>query len=92
MSDFAIQREAVSRGLGLAMLPELSVRDDLDAGRLIAVLPDYEIYIGTLSLVRPPTPFEPARLRAFIDFVTTALRDKAHNNDGSPADRLSGRS
>jgi hypothetical protein len=30
-----------------------------------------------LSLVRPPTPFEPAKLRVFIDFITQALRARA---------------
>jgi hypothetical protein len=27
--------------------------------------------------VRPPTPFEPPKLRAFIDFITAALRERA---------------
>jgi hypothetical protein len=27
--------------------------------------------------VRPPTPFEPPKLRVFIDFITAALRQRA---------------
>lgn len=77
MSNFAAGREAALRGLGLAILPLLTVRDDLEAGRLIPVLPDYEAHHGILSLVRPPTPFEPPKLRAFIDFITGALRERA---------------
>jgi DNA-binding transcriptional LysR family regulator len=77
MSNFAAGREAAVRGLGLAILPVLTVRDDLEAGRLIPVLPDYQAYHGILSLVRPPTPFEPPKLRAFIDFITPALRERA---------------
>jgi DNA-binding transcriptional LysR family regulator len=77
MSNFAAQREAAVRGLGLTILPVLTVRDDLEAGRLIPVLPDYEAYHGVLSLVRPPTPFEPPKLRVFIDFITGALREPA---------------
>jgi DNA-binding transcriptional LysR family regulator len=77
MSNFATQREAALRGLGLAILPVLTVRDDLEAGRLIPVLTDYEAYRGILSLVRPPTPFEPPKLRVFIDFITDALRVRA---------------
>jgi DNA-binding transcriptional LysR family regulator len=61
----------------LAILPLLSVREDLEAGRLVSVLPDYEVYRGQLSLVRPPTPFEPPKLRVFIDFITAALRERA---------------
>lgn len=74
IGDLPALREAALRGFGLAILPELDAHADLAAGRLVAVLPDYAIPSDTLSLVRPPTPFEPARLRTFIDFITAALR------------------
>jgi DNA-binding transcriptional LysR family regulator len=77
ISNFAAQREAALRGLGLAILPLLSVHEDLEAGRLVPVLPEYEVHRGALSLVRPPTPFEPPKLRVFIDFITDALRVRA---------------
>jgi DNA-binding transcriptional LysR family regulator len=77
MSNFAAQREAALRGLGLTILPLLTVREDLKAGRLVPVLPDYQVHDGALSLVRPPTPFEPPKLRVFIDFITAALRERA---------------
>jgi DNA-binding transcriptional LysR family regulator len=77
ISNFAAQRAAALRGLGLAILPLLSVREDLEVGRLVSVLPDYEVHHGVLSLVRPPTPFEPPKLRVFIDFITAALRERA---------------
>lgn len=77
ISNFAAQREAALRGVGLAILPLLSVREDLALGRLVPVLPDHEVHRGELSLVRPPTPFEPPKLRVFIDFITAALREQA---------------
>ena len=77
ISNFSTQREAALRGLGLAILPLLSVREDLEVGRLVSVLPDHDVHRGELSLVRPPTPFEPPKLRAFIDFITAALRERA---------------
>ena len=77
ISHFASLHESARRGLGLAVLPLISVRADLDAGRLVTVLPDYELEPGVLSLVRPPTPFEPPKLRVFIDFITAALRRRA---------------
>lgn len=82
MSNFGAEREAALRGLGLAILPVLTVRDDLEAGRLMPVLPDYETHHGVLSLVRPPTPFEPPKLRVFIDFITGALRERARYDPG----------
>jgi DNA-binding transcriptional LysR family regulator len=85
ISNFAAQREAALRGLGLAILPLLSVREDLEVGRLVAVLPDYEVHHGVLSLVRPRTPFEPPKLRVFIDFMTAALRARARYDPRSTA-------
>lgn len=77
VSNFAAQREAALRGIGLAILPLLSVRQDLEVGRLVSVLADYEVHRGELSLVRPRTTFEPPKLRVFIDFITAALRERA---------------
>ena len=91
MSNFAAEREAAVRGLGLAILPLLTVRDDLEARRLVPVLPDYEVHHGVLSLVRPPTPFEPPKLRVFIDFITTALRERARYDPHPLAPAGSGR-
>jgi DNA-binding transcriptional LysR family regulator len=77
ISHFASLLESAIRGLGLAVLPVLSVHGELKAGRLVHVLPDYELDRSMLSLVRPPTPFEPPKLRVFIDFITAALRQRA---------------
>jgi len=82
INNFAAEHEAAVRGLGLAILPLLNVRDDIEAGRLVPVLPDCEVYRGILSLVRPPMPFEPPKLRAFIDFITAALRERARYDPG----------
>lgn len=74
ITNFAAEREAAVRGLGLAILLSLDARDDLAAGRLVPVLSDYQVYHGVLSLVRPALPFEPPKLRVFVDFITKALR------------------
>lgn len=73
--DMASLRVAVLRGLGLALLPDTDdLRAALAAGRLVEALPDWRPASSPISLVRPPLPFEPARLRVFIDFATAALR------------------
>ncbi len=82
INNFAAEQEAAVRGLGLAILPLLNVRGDIEAGRLVPVLPDCEVYRGILSLVRPSLPFEPPKLRAFIDFITAALRERARDDPG----------
>lgn len=77
VTHLASLRHAALRGLGMTVLPLITVQDDLDAGRLVRVLADHEFERSTLSLVRPPTPFEPPKLRVFIDFITEALRKRA---------------
>lgn len=84
LSHFGAQREAALRGLGVALLPAFDVQRDLAQGRLVRVLPDWEVPPDELSLVRPPTPFEPAKLRAFIDFITAALRARASDRTPAP--------
>jgi DNA-binding transcriptional LysR family regulator len=77
INDLEAEREAAARGLGLAILPLFKISDDLKAGRLVSILPDYRFGHGELSLVRPPAPFEPSKLRVFIDFINAALRERA---------------
>ena len=79
VSDFSVERDAVLRGLGLSILPLISIRDDITNGRLVTVLTDWKIDSSGLSLVRPATPFETPKLRAFIDYMTTTLRRLAHD-------------
>ena len=66
----AIRRAALD-GLGVALLADWTVADDLAKGRLMDLLPGYE---GTATdfeaaawIVYPSRDYVPARLRAFID-------------------------
>lgn len=77
INDVAAWREGAVRGLGMAILPVISIETELADGRLRPVLSDYQVRYGEWSLVRPPTPFEPPKLRAFIDFITESLRQRA---------------
>jgi DNA-binding transcriptional LysR family regulator len=46
IDDFPLLRQAAIEGLGIACLPEMLVQQDLEAGRLLAVLPDHRIAQG----------------------------------------------
>ena len=66
-------RAAALEGLGIALLPQLLVDEDLAAGRLIRVLPDHappgrHMHLLTLP-DRRPTP----KLRSFVAFMTRRL-------------------
>ena len=66
-------RTTAIEGLGIIMQPEVLVGDDVAAGRLIRILPDYEPPSRPMHIVyladRRPTP----KLRSFIDFVVKAF-------------------
>ncbi|WP_175889416.1 LysR family transcriptional regulator [Burkholderia cepacia] len=56
-------------GLGIAYVSEFSVREALDAGRLVTVLDEYATSYNTFQLLWPSGRYVTPKLRAFIDFV-----------------------
>ncbi|OWJ63579.1 LysR family transcriptional regulator [Inquilinus limosus] len=68
-------RQAVLAGMGIGRTALYHVRSDLDAGRLVELLPEYDPRemeeIHALFLGRGTMP---ARVRAFIDFLVERLR------------------
>ncbi|MEP2781158.1 MAG: LysR family transcriptional regulator [Pseudoruegeria sp.] len=62
-------RMAVLAGMGIAMLPEVLVRDDFAAGRITRVLSDWDLPEQPMSLVYHRDRYRPQRLVKFIDFA-----------------------
>lgn len=62
-------REAVCQGAGISVLPDYVVADDLPAGRLLHVLPQWQLPSGGIHAVFPATRFRPAKVRAFVDLL-----------------------
>ncbi|WP_240324380.1 LysR family transcriptional regulator [Trinickia diaoshuihuensis] len=67
-------REAVRMGLGVAVLPEWLVEEDLVSGRLVRLLPKWHAKPLPAQVVYPVQRRLPLRVRAFIDFATEYLR------------------
>jgi hypothetical protein len=66
-SDFGGIRQAAVAGLGVALLPEHSCRDHLEAGRLVWISPDWSGHDGIVHLVFTTWHGLLPAVRSFID-------------------------
>ncbi len=66
-------RAAALEGLGVTMQPECIVKEDLAAGRLERVLPDYEAPRRPISILFAPDRRPTPKLRSFIDFLVASF-------------------
>lgn len=70
-------RDAAIAGLGIALHSSWHVNEDLRAGRLQVVLPDYPLPDTGIHAVMPQRRLVPPRVRAFVEFLAEKL-------DGTP--------
>ncbi|AHL33807.1 LysR family transcriptional regulator [Pseudomonas brassicacearum] len=71
------QRKAAVAGLGIAVLPSALSRVDLEAGRLVRVLPQYQRIGFGLNVLYPSRRQLPLAVSAFIGLVMEKLELKA---------------
>lgn len=68
----AIRAMALS-SMGVAVLPAWLVEDDMTAGTLRQILPEYTLPRQAISVVYPNSPHVPHKTRVFIDFLCKHL-------------------
>ncbi|OCX63766.1 LysR family transcriptional regulator [Thioclava sp. SK-1] len=68
---------AARDGLGILAQPTYIIQADLDAGRLVRVLDDWDLPRLTMNIAYPSKYFMPLRTRLFIDFLVETFQ---HNN------------
>jgi DNA-binding transcriptional LysR family regulator len=64
-------REALALGSGIGICPDWLVRDLLDSGALVRVLPQWSAPSQDLYLLTPSRRYQPVRSRMFIDFAVS---------------------
>lgn len=62
-------RAAVQAGVGMAILPDFLIDEDLRARTLIPLLPEFDLPHPGIYAVYPPTRYMSAKVRKFIDFL-----------------------
>ncbi|MES2759963.1 MAG: LysR family transcriptional regulator [Pseudomonadota bacterium] len=68
-----IIRLAALSGAGIVFQPQFIVGDDIDAGRLVRVLPEWQSAELGVYAVYPSRKHLSAKVRTFVDFVAAAL-------------------
>jgi DNA-binding transcriptional LysR family regulator len=73
-------REAVRTGLGVAVLPDWLIREDLLSRRLVRVLPQWNAKELPVHVVYAGARLLPTRVRAFIDFAVSYMTKEFGSN------------
>jgi DNA-binding transcriptional LysR family regulator len=55
--------------MGIVMRPTFALREDLEAGRLVQVLPVYQLGCIAVPMVYLSRRYVPAKLASFVEFV-----------------------
>ncbi len=76
-STFPILRQAAIDGLGIAKLPEYSVREPIEDGGLMRILPDWAAPQGILHVVFTSRRGLLPSVRAVIDFAADVLHPRS---------------
>lgn len=71
-NDPDVVHTLVRAGAGIGVLPQWLVQDDVQAARLVALMPDFYPLALKVSVVYPQTRFLSLRARAFIDYLIDA--------------------
>lgn len=70
-------RDAALEGLGIARLPDFAIREELAAGRLIALFAEFRRSDQQVQALFPLTQRMPAKLRLLLDFLADKLAPAA---------------
>ncbi|WP_213226921.1 LysR family transcriptional regulator [Caballeronia sp. NK8] len=75
-------RQAALAEMGIAVLPESYVAQDIDTGALLRLLPGYSLKDAQkeVSIVYPGRRHVSAKTRAFVDFALTYFRERGSVN------------
>lgn len=75
--DMAFVRGAVRAGGGIGILPGFLTEGDVASGRLVRLLPRWNLRSGDIWIVWPGGRHVPRKVSAFRDFVVESLRSKS---------------
>lgn len=79
VNDLDTLCEATLNGMGIAALPIYMIREKVDSGQLVQLLPEINFPVRTIHVVYPENRYLSAKSRAFVDFMANYFTE--HNLD-----------
>jgi DNA-binding transcriptional LysR family regulator len=73
-NDATLVRRLALAGNGIALLPIHMCREDVRAGRLVRVLPEWVGKTDPVHLIYVSQKFVPAKVRAFVDYAANSIQ------------------
>ena len=77
LNDMDLIRKMTLKDMAIGMLPAIVAADDLDAGNLVRVMPDYASGQKNFYLVYAGRRQKAAKVSAFIDFALERIKESA---------------
>lgn len=68
-------REALLKGHYFGILPDFTIKKDLEAGLLKELLPNWQLRVGGIYIVSPPSKLRTQALQLFIDMIIREFQD-----------------
>ena len=65
--------QAAIQGLGLVILPDYLVQEEIERGRLVRLFPDFDFSRAPLQMVYLPDRHMTPKMRSFVDFVISVF-------------------
>lgn len=69
VTSIELAAQSVLDGTGITVSPALLCQTDVDAGRLVRILPRFSVGANDLTLIHGPTRDLPLRVKRFVDFA-----------------------
>ncbi|MCW2474185.1 LysR family transcriptional regulator [Candidatus Symbiopectobacterium sp. NZEC151] len=73
---------AVREGAGLSVLPDFMVNDDIKSGKLVQVIPDWQLPSGGIYTVYPSAKFRPSKVSIFTQMLYEAEQNRINKFRG----------
>jgi len=83
--NFHALTNAAIEGLGVALISAWIVKEHLDNGRLVELLPDWQAATLPVSVVYPYAPLYSARLRLFVELMREVMPAAVRTETRQPA-------